>query len=120
MFTTNSLVSRMLTKVAFRVTPCERGRKVIDRTGGYRARTVKNDIGAMSPTPMVERVLTTRSRAATHGQSVASSFTGLKVDGVDDHFYVHADLSRQPGQRLGQGARRAAGARPRREYLVRT
>ena len=58
MFTTNSLVSRMLTNVSLSVTPSERGCRVIDRTGGNRPTTVKNDTGAMLPTPAVELVLT--------------------------------------------------------------
>jgi len=58
MFTTNSLVSRMLTKVSLRVTPSERGCSVIDRTGGNLPTTVKNETGAILPTPEVELVLT--------------------------------------------------------------
>ena len=51
-------VSRMLTKVSLSVTPSERGCRVIDRTGGNLPTTVKNDTGAMLPTPVVELVLT--------------------------------------------------------------
>ena len=58
MLTTNSLVSRMLTKVSLRVTPSERGCRLIDRIGGKRPTTVKNEIGAILPTPVVEAVLT--------------------------------------------------------------
>ena len=58
MFTTNSFVSRMLMNVSLRVRPSERGCRVIDSTGGNRPTTVKNDTGAMLPTPAVELVLT--------------------------------------------------------------
>ena len=58
MLTTNSPVSRMLTKVSLSVTPSERGCRVIDRTGGNLPTTVKNDTGAILPTPVVELVLT--------------------------------------------------------------
>jgi hypothetical protein len=58
MLMTNSPVSRMLTNVSLRVTPSERGCRVIDNIGGNRPTTVKNDTGAMLPTSVVERVLT--------------------------------------------------------------
>ena len=58
MLTTNSLVSRMLTNVSLSVAPSERGCSVIESTGGNRPTTVKNDTGAMLPTPAVELVLT--------------------------------------------------------------
>ena len=58
MLTTNSFVSRMLTNVSLSVTPSERGCRVIDSTGGNLPTTVKNDTGAMLPTPAVELVLT--------------------------------------------------------------
>jgi hypothetical protein len=58
MLTTNSPVSRMLTKVSLSVTPSERGCRVTDSTGGNRPTTVKNDTGAMFPTPSGEAVLT--------------------------------------------------------------
>jgi len=58
MFTTNSPVSRMLTKVSFSVTPSDRGCRLMDSIGGMRPTTVKNEMGAMLPTPSVEVVLT--------------------------------------------------------------
>src|SRR5271155_397523 len=58
MLTTNSPVSRMLTKVSLSVTPSDRGCSVIDSTGGYLPTTVKNDTGAMLPTPVGDAVLT--------------------------------------------------------------
>jgi len=48
----------MLTNVSLRVTSSERGCRLIDRIGGNRPTTVKNDIGAILPTPAVELVLT--------------------------------------------------------------
>ena len=58
MLTTNSPVSRMLTNVSLSVTPSERGCRLIESTGGIRPTTVKNDTGAMLPTPVVDSVLT--------------------------------------------------------------
>ena len=57
-------------KVSFRVTPSERGCRVIDRTGGNRPTTVKNETGAMFPTPSVEAVLT---QAMARGRTLPMS-----------------------------------------------
>lgn len=56
--TTNSPVSRMLTNVSLSVTPSDLGWRLIDRMGGIRPTTVKNETGAMLPTPVVDSVLT--------------------------------------------------------------
>ncbi len=57
----------MLTKVSLRVTPSERGCRVIDRTGGNLPTTVKNETGAILPTPSVELVLTQAMARGSNG-----------------------------------------------------
>ena len=58
MLTTNSPVSRMLTKVSFSVSLSERGWMDSEIRGGLRPTQVKNEMGAMLGTPSVESVLT--------------------------------------------------------------
>ena len=58
MLTTNSFGVADVDEVSLSVTPSERGCSVIERIGGNRPTTVKNETGAMLPTPVVELVLT--------------------------------------------------------------
>jgi hypothetical protein len=57
-FVTNSPVSRMLTKVSLSVCPSERGCSEIETIGGLRPTAVKNETGAILPTPSLDTVLT--------------------------------------------------------------
>jgi len=53
----NSPVSRMLTKVSFRVTPSDFGCRVRQTIGGLRPAPVKKEIGARLATPTVDTLL---------------------------------------------------------------